>query len=149
MPRIVRLTFLTAGAWQGLVGLTYLIAPGLLFSVFARGASDGPALRAVGVRMLMLSAAWQLADAGATTLAESLRAAGDTAFVLAARLVIAWAIFMPGAYFTVTRLGWGDTGAVLWMVLYLGLLAMTLFLRFRGGAWRKIRLGAPEGPEAL
>ena len=51
--------------------------------------------------MLILSAAWQLFDAAVTTLAEALRAAGDTAFTLWARTIIAWGIFTPGAYFSV------------------------------------------------
>jgi MATE family multidrug resistance protein len=140
VPRIVRLTFGAAGAWQGLVGLLYVAVPGAIFAAFARGASNVPALHAAGVRLLMLSAAWQLFDAGANTLAEALRAAGDTTFTMWARLVIAWAIFIPGAYLSVHYLGWGDLGAVSWVLLYLGLLALVLLLRFRAGAWRKINL---------
>ena len=40
------------------------------------------------------------------------RAAGDTAFTLAARLVIAWGIFVPGAWISVRLLGGGDLVAV-------------------------------------
>ena len=47
----------------------------------------------IGVRILMLSAAWQLFDAASMNLAETLRAAGDTSFTLWARIVIAWGIF--------------------------------------------------------
>jgi MATE family multidrug resistance protein len=140
VPRVVRLTFTAAGTWQGLVGLLYLFLPWLLFAVFARGAADTEALRETGARMLMLSAAWQLFDAAATTLAEALRAAGDTAFVLWVRLIIAWGLFAPGSYFTIRYLHWGDVGAIFWLVLYLGLLAAALFLRFQRGAWRHIQL---------
>jgi multidrug resistance protein, MATE family len=140
VPRVVRLTFAAAGTWQGLVGLLYLFLPGLLFAAFARGAADTEALRETGTRMLMLSSAWQLFDAAATTVAEALRAAGDTAYVLWARLIIAWGVFVPGSYFTIRYLRWGDVGAVFWLVLYLGLLAAALFLRFKRGAWRHIQL---------
>ena len=61
-----------------------------------------------------------------------------------ARLVIAWGIFTPGAYATVRYLGWGDRGAVFWLVLYLGVLAGTLYVRFRRGAWRRFALTEPE-----
>ena len=86
VPRLVRLTFLTAATWQGLVGVAYALLPGPIFSVFAarrlgqRRRSARPA-RACSI----LSAAWQLFDAAVTTLAEALRAAGDTAFTLWAR----------------------------------------------------------------
>jgi MATE family multidrug resistance protein len=88
----------------------------------------------------MLSAAWQLADAAATTLAEALRAAGDTAFTLWARVIAAWAVFVPGSYVSVRWFGLGDRAATLWLVAYLGLLALLLFVRFRSGAWRKFDL---------
>lgn len=142
VPRVVWLTFAAAAVWQGLVGLSYVVLPELLFAPFARGAG-AEALRAIGVRMLMLSAAWQLFDATATTLGEILRGAGDTAFPMWVRIFIAWGIFTPGAYFTVRVLGWGDLGAMFWLVLYLALLAGVLWARFRSGAWRRFELTEP------
>ncbi|MGH7899411.1 MAG: MATE family efflux transporter [Candidatus Binatia bacterium] len=140
VPSIVRLTFLTAAAWQGLVGLAYLLIPDVLFAPFASGGAEGDALRQVGARMLMLSASWQLFDSAAATLGEALRAAGDTAFTLWARVALAWGLFAPGAYLTVGLLGWGDLGAVAWLVVYIALLAAALYARFRSGAWRRFRL---------
>jgi MATE family multidrug resistance protein len=138
VPSVVKLTFLTASVWQGFVGLLYLFAPGPLLSAFA--GPDAGQFRQVGVRLLMLSAAWQIFDSAATTLAESLRAAGDTAFTMWARIVIAWVIFAPGSYVTVRVLHGTDVAAVAWLVLYLVLLAATLFVRFRAGAWRRFEL---------
>jgi MATE family multidrug resistance protein len=88
----------------------------------------------------MLSSAWQLFDAVATTLAEALRAAGDTAFTMWARLALAWLVFVPGVLVTVRGFGGGDVAALAWVAGYLALLALTLALRFRTGAWRKIDL---------
>jgi MATE family multidrug resistance protein len=139
VPRAVRLTFLLTSGWQGAVGLMYLFLPKLAFAPFARGeGADG--LLEVGARMLMLSAAWQLFDSAATTLAEALRAAGDTAFTLWARLALAWAVFVPGSFYTVRIREAGEVGAMWWLVAYLGLLAGILFLRFRAGTWRRIQL---------
>jgi len=143
VPRLLRLTFSAAATWQGIVGIAYLVIPGVLVAAFAPPGAEGDAVRTVGVRILMLSAAWQLFDSAATTLAEGLRAAGDTAFTMWARIVIAWGIFAPGAYITVNVLGGGDITAVLWLVAYLGLLAGTLFFRFRQGVWRNIQLTEP------
>jgi MATE family multidrug resistance protein len=139
VPRAVKLTFLVAGSWQGLVSVAYVVLPGLLMRPFVNPA-EGTALLVVGIRMLMLSAAWQLFDAAAMTLGEALRAAGDTAFTLWARVSIAWLVFVPGSLATVWVFGGGDVAAVLWVVLYLAILAGVLFLRFAGGAWRRIEL---------
>jgi multidrug resistance protein, MATE family len=140
VPTAVRLTFLTAATWQCFVGLAYLVIPGILFEPFAPAGPGGDPLRAVGTRLLMLSAAWQLFDSAAAALSEALRAAGDTAFTLWARIALAWAFFAPGAYLSVAYLGWGDVGAVFWLVAYIALLAAVLYVRFRSGAWRRFQL---------
>jgi MATE family multidrug resistance protein len=93
--------------------------------------------------MLLLSVAWQLFDAGASVLAEALRAAGDTVFTLWARVAIAWLVFAPGSWISVRLLGGGDAVAVGWFVAYLALLAGVLLARFRSGAWRRIVLVEP------
>lgn len=147
VPGIVRLTFLVAASWQSLVALAYLAAPGLVLSAFARDPASAAELLVVGRRMLLLSAAWQLADAAASVLTEALRAAGDTAFTMWARIALAWALFAPGSFIAVRVLGAGDAAAVAALVAYLFALALVLFLRFRSGAWRRIRLVevAPAG----
>ena len=139
VPRAAGLTFLLAAAWQVVVGVVYLFLPRLAFMPFARG-EGAEALLEVGARMLMVSVAWQLFDAAASTLAEALRAAGDTAFTLWARLALAWVVFVPGSLYSVRVLGAGELGAMWWLVAYLGMLAGILFLRFRAGAWRRIQL---------
>lgn len=148
---IVRLTLLTATAWQVVVSAAYLLMPRTLFSMFLSGDSHTASamghaeqdLHEIGTRILMLSVSWLFFDSAASTLAEALRAAGDTTFTLWARLIIAWGVFVPGAYLCVRYLGWGDVGAIFWLASYLGLLSLTLFLRFRKGVWRHIQLTEP------
>ncbi|MBM4782559.1 MAG: MATE family efflux transporter [Archangiaceae bacterium] len=142
VPHIVKLTAGTAMVWMTLAGLTYLLIPGVLLIPFARG-EDGAAVMEFGVRMLMVSAAWQVFDATATSLAESLRAAGDTLYPLVVRLLIAWLVFVPGAWFTVRSFGGGEIGAMVWLVIYIGLLALVLLVRFRSGKWRTMELIEP------
>lgn len=142
VPHIVKLTAGTAMVWMTLAGLTYLLIPGVLLLPFARG-DDGAAVMEFGVRMLMVSAAWQVFDATATSLAECLRAAGDTLYPLVVRLLIAWLVFVPGAWFTVRSFGGGEVGAMVWLVIYIGLLALVLVLRFRSGKWRTMELIEP------
>ncbi len=142
VPHIVKLTAGTAMVWMTLAGLTYLLIPGVLLIPFARG-EDGAAVMEFGVRMLMVSAAWQVFDATATSLAECLRAAGDTLYPLVVRLLIAWLVFVPGAWFTVRSFGGGEIGAMVWLVIYIGLLALVLLLRFRSGKWRTMELIEP------
>jgi MATE family multidrug resistance protein len=139
VPRAVRLTLLAALVWQGCAGLISLLFAHALMAPFAKG--EGAAeVEALGAQMLMLSAGWQLFDATANSLAEALRAAGDTLFPLVGRLLIAWVIFVPGAYISVHSYGWKTPGATLWMIIYLACLALLLALRYRSGVWRKVHL---------
>ena len=142
VPRIVKLTFFSSAVWETLVGVLYLTIPTLLLLPFAKDAS-ATEFFAIGKRLLMLSACWGLFDAAANTIAEALRAAGDTQFTLWARLAIAWLVFVPGSYITVKYYGGADVGAMLWLIGYLVVLAGFLWWRFQGGAWRKIQLVDP------
>jgi MATE family multidrug resistance protein len=137
---LVRLTFAVAVTWQSLVALTYLAAPDLILSVFAQDPASAEELLRAGRGMLVLSATWQLFDAAVNVLAEALRAAGDTSFTMWARVIVSWVVWAPGSWISVRLLGGGDAAAVAWLVLYLAVLALVLFLRFRSGAWRRIVL---------
>jgi MATE family multidrug resistance protein len=143
VPGLVWLTFRVCAAWQVVVGLVYLAIPGLVFAPFAVDPVSGPALQELGRRMLVLSTGWLLFDAAAAVLGEALRAAGDTAYTLWARLLIAWGLFVPGAWISVRVFGGGDVVAVGWLVVYLAALALALWLRFRSGAWRRLTLVEP------
>jgi MATE family multidrug resistance protein len=146
VPSVVGLTIRTAALWQGLVGVAYLVIPRLLMRSFVDPRADATRFLDVGARLLMLSAAWQLFDAVANSLSEALRAAGDTAFCLWIRTLVAWLVFVPGVLVTVRVFGGGDVAAVLWVVAYIALLALGLALRFRSGAWRKLDLAGSEVP---
>jgi MATE family multidrug resistance protein len=139
VPRIVKLAFGCAAVWETFTGLMFVAIPTVLLLPFAKDAAQVDFLT-IGKRLLMLSACWGLFDALANTLAETLRAAGDTAYTLWMRLAMAWLVFVPGSYITVRYYGGGDIGAMLWLVAYLMLLALALWLRFQTGAWRKLEL---------
>lgn len=139
----VKITLLCTMTWMGVIGLLYFVAPGPLLGLFD---SDGksPELVSLAATMLLISAAWQLFDAISMTLAETLRAAGDTTWTFAARLVLAWVIFTPGAFLVVDVMEGGPIAAMGCLIAYIGLLALAFAYRFRSGAWKKIQLIEPK-----
>jgi multidrug resistance protein, MATE family len=137
----VKTTLLCTMTWMGAVGVIYAVFPGRVLSLFASAQSGQ--LVVIGATMLVISTGWQLTDAIGMTLAETLRAAGDTTWTAGARLVLAWLVFTPTAYLVVTRLDGGPVGAMLCLVGYLGLLAIVFIARFRSGAWKRIELIEP------
>jgi MATE family multidrug resistance protein len=92
----------------------------------------------------MLSSAWQLFDGMAMTLSEALRAAGDTAWSMWARVVLAWAVFTPATLLLVFVGGGGVFASILCFIGYIAVLAGALLWRFRSGAWRRIDLTGHE-----
>ena len=137
----VKATLLCTMAWMGAIGVVYLAFPGRVLALFASDRAGE--LVAIGTSMLLISAAWQLADAVGMTLSETLRAAGDTAWTAGARLLLAWLVFTPAAFLVVMRFGGGANDAMLCLVGYLGLLASALAWRFRSGGWKRIELLEP------
>jgi MATE family multidrug resistance protein len=138
----VRLTAVVAVGWMLSVTALYLSAPATLIRLFA--AQGDSRLVVVGTTMLMLSAVWQLFDGIGITLSEALRAAGDTTWCAGARVVLAWAVFLPLAWVSVLIRGGGVVSMMVVLVTYLALLALALALRFASGRWRDIQLVEPD-----
>jgi multidrug resistance protein, MATE family len=137
---VVRRTLIVAASWQGVVGLVYLGIPVTIMAVFAEGDVAVSDLAELGAVLLAISAAWQLFDATVMTLSEALRAAGDTTWVLWARIVLAWVLWLPLSLWVVRGLGAGPPAATACLVVYMVALAAVVTWRFRSGAWRSIDL---------
>jgi MATE family multidrug resistance protein len=146
VPSTVWLTLRVAGGWMGLIGVIYLLFAKVVMLPFTPPGPEREAFLAIAAKVLGLSILWQFVDAASMTLAEALRAAGDTAFTMWTRVVIAWVVFVPGSYVTVHLQGGGVNMAVFWLVAYMGLLALVLWLRFRAGVWRTLDLAGSEMP---
>ena len=121
---------------MGAIGLSYLIAPELLVSIF----SDDPEVIAAGVVILRLVALYQVFDAVAIVLGGALNGAGDTTFTMLTRFFFAWGVFIPLSWALAFPLGGGVRGAWIGAMIYLAGLALIYFIRFRSGRWKTIEL---------
>ncbi|HEU0029826.1 MAG TPA: MATE family efflux transporter [Kofleriaceae bacterium] len=138
----VKTTLVCTGTWMVLVAILYLVFPGPVLGLFSSKHSTN--LVALGSTMLVISALWQVFDATAMTFSETLRAAGDTFWTAAARIVLAWCVFTPAAFLVVGVADGGAIGAMLCLVAYIALLALALVYRFQSGVWRTIELIEPK-----
>ena len=121
---------------MGVVGLSYLIAPASFIGVFTQDES----VIAAGVIILRLVAFYQIIDAVAIVLGGSLNGAGDTTYTMLVKLIFAWGLFLPSAWFLAFPLEGGIRGAWIGALLYLFSLSLMYFLRFRSGRWKAIQL---------
>lgn len=145
VPRNVARTAALAVLWQGTCAVVYFLFPERLLSLFVAPGAEASALVVMGSQMLVMASLWQVFDALAAVIAESLRAAGDTAFTLWARVIISWGIIVPGGYIHIMRMGGQHQAAMVWIIFYLAALAAVLFGRFQGGKWRTLNLTAAVG----
>jgi multidrug resistance protein, MATE family len=137
----VWLTVKACCGWMGVVALVYLAFPRYFIGLFVdETVTTSSELTTLGVRMLMMSCAWQFFDAVSMAVSEALRAAGDTMFTFVARSLVAWCVFVPGVWLTVRTYHQGDVAAMMWLIVYLALLSLVLVVRFRGGQWRHIEM---------
>lgn len=139
----MKLTLICCWVWMGGIGAIELLFPHQVMGLFGTGE-----LVAIGVPLLMISAAWQFFDAVGLTVGETLRAAGDTTWTAIARLSLAWTVFAPSAYLVARYTRGGAEGAMACLVAYLALLAAALAWRFRTQRWRSIHLIEPSVTEA-
>jgi MATE family multidrug resistance protein len=140
----LKLTCGAACAWMGTVGLVYVAGSSTLMRWFHPQDLTSSSFAAIGTRILGFSALWQLCDAVTMSCSETLRAAGDTAWCMAARIALAWVFFLPISWVAIFHLGGGVGTAMGVLVAYMIALSATMALRFASGKWRSIELVEAE-----
>ncbi len=118
------------------VATLFVTVPGLLFRIF----SDDPAVLALGGPLLLLAAAFQLLDALGIVVGGALRGAGDTRWPFVVQTSLAWGLRVPLVYLFGVTLERGVLGAWFAELIYIWVLGGAFALRFRGGAWKTMRI---------
>jgi MATE family multidrug resistance protein len=130
-----------AVGYAAVISIPYALTPDLLTWSFAYGADAaqweqlGPTVRT----LLLFVAVYTLGDAVNVTVSYALRGAGDTRFVAALAVGLAWPAMVIPTWVAATR-GWGVYGAWVFATVYIFALAVAFLLRFRGGKWRTMRV---------
>jgi multidrug resistance protein, MATE family len=139
-------------AYMGIVGLALAaLGPWVMPAFVTAGDPNGAAVVRLGSVLLWIAAGYQLFDGLNLGSGFALRGAGDVRFPAVIFLVLAWGVFVPLAYVLsfapgqgwfegLPELGLGAVGGWLAMLTYVVLLGGALFLRWRSGAWRRMRL---------
>lgn len=123
------------------VGLAYVIIPGLLTAPFAT-INDPVTWSLVEERTVLLLrfvAAYCLFDSLNLVFGFGLRGAGDTRFVMLTGIVVCWPVMVLPT-FAAWCFGWGMYWAWGFASLYVCLLTIILLVRFLQGKWRTMRV---------
>jgi MATE family multidrug resistance protein len=123
------------------VSVLYAVVPWLFTWPFGVGAKAGEwqLLEPVVQTLLLFVAAYTVGDAINVTVSYALRGAGDTRFVAALAVGLAWPVMVLPTWLAADR-GWGVYGAWVFATAYIFALAVAFVVRFRGGKWRSMRV---------
>jgi MATE family multidrug resistance protein len=145
-------TLILGTVYMGLIGVTYLLFPEFyvgLFSGSAQGTFRAEDLLPTVRPLLVILAIWSFTDAADIVLAGALKGAGDTRFVMAWSLAIAYGFFVAGELVIVLVLKRGLIAAWMWTCAYIVVLAAGYLWRFKRGRWKSIDLLGRGVVEAL
>ncbi len=127
--------------FTAVVALLYVAAPEALALPF-RSEADAANWERVGAMvplLLRFVTVYCLFDCCNLILSFALRGAGDTRFVTWVALALSWPVMVLPTW-AAWRFGWGLYAAWGFASLYIVLLALTFFFRFRQGKWRSMRV---------
>ncbi|MEW5724638.1 MAG: MATE family efflux transporter [Thermodesulfobacteriota bacterium] len=143
------LTFL----YMGTVAVLYVVLPDLFIAPFAVQAEDGQyrEIFALTVLLLRFVAVYSLFDSMNIIFISALKGAGDTRFVMYALGGASGLVMVLPTFLAVMVLDWSLIACWGFMTAYVVLLGVILWLRFRGGKWKEMRViehaPAPRPPD--
>ncbi len=131
----MRSLVLTLG-FTALVGAVYMAIPGILSAAFTAFAD----VARIATVLMYVCAINQVFDGINIVAYGALKGAGDTSWPLRLVVLTNWGLGVPLVYLLTIVVGLGPLGTWFGIMAVLGCQAMAMFLRFKGGKWREIRL---------
>lgn len=134
--RSYRSSLVLAAVVAVIVSLAFLLLPEALFRIF----TSDPGVLALGPPLLLLATAFQLLDALGIVAGGALRGAGDTRWPFLVQTSLAWGLRVPLVLLFGIVMERGVVGAWVAELVYIWVLGGAFALRFRGGAWKTVRI---------
>lgn len=150
--RVGSRVILLSGLLMGGIGIVLAACGPWILPLFAQSHdAQAAAMVNLGTRLLWIAALYQFFDGINMGSSMALRGAGDVLIPAALVLPLSMLLLVPLAHMLtfapgegwvhfLPQLGWGATGGWIAVVVYLVVLSSALYLRWRSGAWRRIRL---------
>jgi MATE family multidrug resistance protein len=134
------LSLRVAWIYSGTMVVIFVTATRALVGTFASGfGAEGPAIARLATILLRLAALYILADSAQLVFAGALRGAGDTRWVMYISVGLHWA-FSILAIVLIRVVRVSPVAAWTSFIVFVMLLGVGMFLRFRSGRWQEIRM---------
>ncbi len=149
--RAIKSGLVISQAYMIVCSSVYLLFPHLLLAPYAAGADPATFAEVSDIATILLRfvAFYSIFDMVNVICAGGLKGAGDTRFPMLATVLISWfAMLLPTWWFCV-RGGHGVYVAWIFATLYVVILGIVLFVRYRKGAWKSLRVIESDALPAL
>jgi len=133
-----------------IMGLLYVLTPGIFIWPFAAGAAPGSLreIEEMAVVLLRFVAVYILFDALSITFSSGLKGAGDTRFVMYMIILFSIVGLTLPIYLALGVFRLGLYAAWVIITIYIVLLGIIFWLRFLGGKWKSMRVIETAAPAA-
>jgi MATE family multidrug resistance protein len=140
--RVTRTGFGVSLVYMVACGLLYVGVPHLLLAPYASRATFAgfAEVEAVATVLLRFIALYSIFDMMNVVFASALRGAGDTRYPLLVTVGLSWGAFLLPAWWGCVHGGRGVYFAWSTATAYVVLLGMLMWLRFRSGRWKRLRV---------
>ena len=126
--------------YAGIMTLIFAFFPELMVGVFVNPDSPNSLeISALSVNMLRLASLYLLADATSLTFGGALRGAGDTLWAMLISVAMHWTL-VPLLLVLLYILHWPPVWVWGGLVVTIFIFSAFMYLRYRSGRWRKIRV---------
>jgi MATE family multidrug resistance protein len=138
--RAAYLCLRVAWVYSGCMVAVFLAATGVLVRTFASGfVGDAVEISRLAAVLIRLASIYTLADSAQLIFSGALRGAGDTRWVMRISVGLHWA-FSGAAIVLIRVLRISPVAVWTSFIVFVVLLGVSMFLRFRGGRWMDIRM---------
>jgi MATE family multidrug resistance protein len=138
--RAAYLSLRVAWVYSGTMVVVFLAATGALVRTFASGLpGDAVEITRLAGVLIRLASIYTLADSAQLVFAGALRGAGDTRWVMRVSVGLHW-VFSAAAIAMIRFLRISPVAVWTAFIIFIVLLGISMFLRFRGGRWMDISM---------
>lgn len=147
--KCVRRVFLLTVGYMGVVALSYVLVPSLYVNLYGTqgGTEITPEIRNLARTLLIFVAIYSFFDAVNLVFSSAIRGAGDTPFVMRVVVVCSLSIVLIPTYVCCVVLKGSIFIAWTFFSLYIVVMAIIFYLRYRGGKWKSMKVIETTPPE--
>lgn len=131
------------------ISILYTFTPGIFLNPFVKNTAESAGLIGIAIILLRFIALYSVFDSFGVIFGSALKGAGDTRFIMVINILYSFCFLIIPTYVMIVVLKWNIYFAWLAAAVYVSMLALTFFVRFQAGQWKKMTIIERDETKAL